>query len=530
MIPALLLLAMFIMPGVATAESENEALCSSLINQTFTDTTILTATVVDGNSEPLPAAALRYGKSHAMSAKDRPPLPEYCRVRGYVLPTMNFELRLPVKDWNGKFFMAGCGGFCGQVSPDRLGLSNGINVALTRNYAVITTDAGHWGAHAADGEWAYNNRAAERDWGWRVLPAVSGAAKEIIQAFYGRKQEYSYFSGCSNGGRMGAMVTQRFPDIFDGVIIGAPALDWRTLAMHGAWAIQSNTGPDGKLILGLDKVDMVAKAVMAACDAKDGLKDNLIADPPQCKFDPGQLQCKAGSTSDSCLTTKQVGVLQKWYGGLPDNHGVDWHYNLAYGSEAYWPKWLVPPGRKGVMELYLDNLFRYVLFEQDPGPTYSLHDFDLNKYPKELDFMRPVYRADNPDLSKFKAAGGKAIMWQGWSDPGASPGATIGYYEDVVKLSGGKATADDFFRLFMVPGAGHCLEAPHQSAERFDPITAIESWVEKGVAPDAMIAKQVDGEGVTVRSRPLCPHPQVARYSGKGDTDKAENFSCITPK
>jgi feruloyl esterase len=272
---------------------------------------------------------------------------------------------------------------------------------------------------------------------------------------------------------------------------------------------------------------MIAKAVMDECDASDGATDGLIADPRSCSFDPQSLQCKAGNEDGSCLTKAEIGVLKKWYGGLPDGHGVDWKYNIAFGSEPYWPTWLTPPaGRKGVMEAYLDNLFSYVLFERDPGPSYSLHDFDLKTYPKALDFMRELYRADNPDLSRFRAAGGKAIMWQGWSDPGAVPGAAIGYYEDVVEHAGGIDQADRFFRLFMVPGAGHCFEAPHQSAERFDPIAALEAWVEREIAPDAIIARQVDVEGATVRASPLCRFPQIARYSGEGDVNDAGNFTC----
>lgn len=512
------------------AAGKNEKACHALTALTVDDVTILSAGVIEGDAEPLPASALRYAKTHDLRPEDRPPLPDYCRVRGFVRPAVNFELRLPVSDWNRKFFMAGCGGFCGQIHAERLDHSNGINVALARNYAVVTTDAGHWSEHEADGVWAYNNRAAERDWAWRVIPEVARTAKAIVRSFYGRQEEHSYFSGCSNGGRMAAMAAQRFPELFDGVIIGAPALDWRTLAMHGAWTVQSNTGADGRPIIAPSKVKMIAKAVMDACDDADGAADRLIAAPQLCAFDPQSLQCKAGSEDGSCLTKAETGVLKMWYSGLPDGHGVDWKYNIAFGSEPYWPTWLTPPvGRKGIMEIYLDNLFSYVLFEKDPGPAYSLHDFDLGVYPEALDYMRELYRADNPDLSRFRAAAGKAIMWQGWSDPGAVPGAAIGYYEDVVENAGGKDQADEFFRLFMVPGAGHCFEAPHQSAERFDPIAALEAWVERDIAPDAIIARQVGADGATVRSRPLCPFPQFASYSGEGDIDDAENFNCEAP-
>ncbi len=222
-------------------------------------------------------------------------LPEYCRVLGFVRPAINFEIRLPTKDWNGKFYMAGCGGFCGQVDSERPGFTNAINHGLRRNYAVSTMDSGHWGFAAIDGRWAWNNRLAEIDWGHRAVTETARVTKTVIKSFYGKDQSKSYFAGCSTGGRMANMEASRYPNDFDGIISGAPALDYPGLvATKFAWVVQANTGPDGKEILNRSKVKMLADAVYAACDAKDGLKDGLIDDPRACDFKPSSLLCRAG--------------------------------------------------------------------------------------------------------------------------------------------------------------------------------------------------------------------------------------------
>ncbi len=482
------------------------------------------------NTNPLSATTVRFAgeeRPKVDTAAGAVSLPDYCRVRGSVRPQINFELRLPLDGWNGKFYMAGCGGFCGEVMADRPGYPNAINVAVVRGYAAVTTDAGHWAPHVADGVWAYNNRGAELDYSYRVIPEVSRVARVIIEEFYGAPEQYSYFSGCSNGGRMGALAIQRYPELFDGVLIGAPALDWRTLSMYATWLIKANTDKSGKLIFDHRKTKLVGDAVMAYCDDKDGLQDGQITDPRLCRFDPATLQCPVGEESTKCLTGVEVDIVRKWYGGLPDTHGADWSYNVPLGSEAYWPAWLTPPpGRAGGIYVFGDALHKYIVYERDPGPDYSPVELDLDRYPAELDYMRQFYRADNPDLTAFRDAGGKVIFYQGWSDPAAIPGATIGYYEDVRERMGGQAETEEFARLFMIPGAGHCWEPPHPSPDVFNPIEALENWVEHGIAPERIDVARHDSSGNMTRSRPLCPYPSVAEYSGTGSIDLSSSFKC----
>ena len=457
-------------------------------------------------------------------------VPDYCRVRGTLRPAIGFEARLPLTGWNGKFYMAGCGGFCGAVLPDRVGYSNAVNVALARGYAVVTSDAGHWGASGVDAYWAYQNRRAEIDWAQRTIPAVSNAARKIVEQFYGSAPSRSYFSGCSNGGRMGAIAMQRYPDLFDGVIIGAPALDWRNLSLYSVSVTQANTDARGRFILDYRKLPLLHDAVLAQCDSLDGLDDGLITDPRACEFDAQVLECPEGDNDQNCLLSDEVQTVRYWHAGLKNTHGVDWPFRMPRGSENYWRRWYAPaPGQPAAGYLFSDGLIRYIMFERDPGPGFDPVDVDLNEYPHQMETMRELVRADAPDLSKFKASGGKAIVYQGYADPAAIPEMTIGYYDDVRETMGGQAATDEFLRLFMIPGAGHCFETPRNIPDHFDPIAALEDWVENGVAPNSMEARQWNASGATVRSRPLCPYPEVARYSGSGSIDEAASFQCRKP-
>ncbi len=502
----------------AASDDQSSAACAALQDLSLS------------NTSPLSASAMRFRENERPAidtAGGKVDMPDYCRVQGAVRPQINFEIRLPLDDWNGKFYMAGCGGFCGRVMADKEGYSNAINVAVVRGYAAVTTDAGHWGTHAADGVWAYNNRSAELDYSYRVIPEVSRVAKAIVRGFYGRPEQYSYFSGCSNGGRMGAMAIQRYPDLFDGVLIGSPALDWRTLSMFSSWLVKANTGEDGKLMFDHRKTALLGDAVMAHCDIKDGLKDGQIDDPRKCDFEPETLQCPDGSGDTDCLTATEVDVVNKWYGGLPNTYGADWSYKVPFGSETYWPAWLTPPpGHPGGIYLFGDGLHKYLVYEKDPGPDYSPVDLNLDRYPAQLDYMRQFYRADNPDLSSFRASDGKVIFYQGLADPAAIPGATIGYYEDVREEMGGQAETDKFARLFLIPGAGHCWEPPEVSPNTFDPIAELENWVEHGIAPERIEAVRNNPTTGTARSRPLCAYPAIAKYKGEGSIEESSSFEC----
>jgi pimeloyl-ACP methyl ester carboxylesterase len=487
------------------ARAQSPQTCESLTGLKINNVNLLSATAV-GSAAALPA---------------------HCRVLGYVRPAINFEIRLPVQNWNGKFYMAGCGAFCGTLDSDRPGFVNAMNYGLRRNYAIATMDSGHWGLSVADGRWAFNNRLAEIDWGSRAVTETAKATKAIIRAYYGEPQKKSYFAGYSTGGRMAAMEAQRYPDDFDGIISGAPALDYTGLvATYFAWLVQANTAPNGKDIITKAKVPLIRDAVAKQCGDATG----LITDPAACAFRPASLMCKSGQNSD-CLSEAEVAVLEKWYEGPKNSKGEQvYPGGLPKGSEPYWPFWLTgldPAGGKLIYAFGLDFL-RYMAFQDDPGERYRAGDFDFDKDPPRLAFMAAIYNAMGADLSRFKARGGKLLMYQGLADPVVTPQNTLDYYSAVEKAAG--ISVADHFRLFLIPGMDHCglpaQTGPGITEAGFDPLTALEKWVEDGVAPDSLLATKKDKDGNVLWTRPLCPFPQKVMYRGAGDIKEAANYRC----
>ena len=349
----------------------------------------------------------------------------------------------------------------------------------------------------------------------------------MIRAFYNEPQKKSYFAGCSTGGRMAALEAQRFPEDFDGIISGAPALDYTGLvATHFAWLVQANTGADGKEILTKGKVPLIRDAVSRQCGDATG----LVVDPAACTFKPASLICTAGQNSE-CLSAAEAEVLEKWYAGAKNSRGEQlFPGGLPKGSEPYWPLWvtgLEPAGGKLIYSFGIDFL-RYMAFQDDPGERYRAADFDFDKDPPRLAFMAAIYNAMNPDLSKFKARGGKLLMYHGLADPIVTPQNTIDYYVAADKAAGGSVA--DHFRLFVIPGMDHCgipaQAGPGITEAGFDPLTALEKWVEDGVAPDSMLATKTDKDGKVLWTRPLCAFPRKATYSGTGDIKDAGSYRC----
>ncbi|UCD77599.1 MAG: tannase/feruloyl esterase family alpha/beta hydrolase, partial [Desulfobacterales bacterium] len=460
--------------------------------------------------------------------------PEYCRVLGYVRPAINFEIRLPT-DWNGKFYMAGCGGYCGTLDSDRPGFINAMAYALPRGYAISTMDSGHWGSSVLDGRWAYHNPVAEVDWAYRAVHETQHATKAVIEAYYGKRPEKSYFQGCSTGGRMALMEAWRFPEDFDGIICGAPAMDYTGLVgTFFAWLVQANTNPEGKDIITPAKVDLIRKAVYERCDKLDGIADGVIDDPRKCDFDPASLRCPPGTSADDCLTEEMTNTLEAWYGGARDSAGKQLYPGgIPKGSEPYWWLWLTGNEKGGgrLIPLFSANFLSYMAFRDDPGPDYTPMDFDFDNDPEALEYMAAIYNSDNPDLSKFKEHGGKLLLWHGWADAIVTPQKTVDYYEEVLSKMGGESKTKEFFRLFMIPGVDHCglLSGPGINQMGFDPLSALEAWVEKGTPPESLLATKKGTKDETLWTRPLCPYPQVAKYKGSGDINDAANFQCENP-
>jgi Tannase and feruloyl esterase len=464
--------------------------------------------------------------------------PALCLAKGYVFPQVGIELRLPVANWNGKFLEVGCGGQCGVLSFSAL-----CRGPLRKGYACIASDNGHTGSTVLAG-WAYNNLQAQVDWGYRGAHVAALAGKAITQEYYHHDLTKSYFWGCSTGGHEALVEAQRFPWDFDGIVAGG-ALDVNSTAwiVDTMWAVRALTGEDGNAILSEADAEMLHEAVIAKCDMDDGVKDGIISNPRGCKFDPEVLQCK-GSKTSSCLTGEQIQAVKKVYAGAPPSI-VDRSYTVGapLGSEL---RWVTPYSEKNTGESfmalghYLTDLFRYYGFWPAPGPSWKLSDFDLNRDGKRLGMYGALSNATNPDLRKFASLGGKLIAYFGLLDE-VTPDL-VDYHAMVERVMGSHEAAQNFFRLFGIPGQNHCTSGP--GAFAIDYLSYLEAWVEKGQAPDKMIGAHADGVGwktwgndypwdpkiPIAFTRPVYPYPAYAKYKGTGDPNDAANFVPVNPR
>jgi feruloyl esterase len=501
------LAALGLLAGGAAAQEMRPGDCAALEDLRIEDTNLLSSAVVP--------------------AKDG--LPEYCRVLGYVRPAINFEVRLPTSDWNGKFYMAGCGSQCGKVEADRPGFTNAMNHGLRRGYAAATMDGGHWGASRSDTTWLQRKDPIARfDYDQRAVTATAKVSKELIKVFYGSGLTRSYFAGCSNGGRQANMEAWKYPEDFDGVISGCPTLDVSGNRTAWAWNVKANIGPGGDPILAFSKVPMIAKAVQEACAGEDGLVD----DPSACGFRPESLSCR-GADGPDCLTAAEVEVLRKWYAGPHDSRGERIYPGVPIGSEPYWGLWLALESEESWREdkANIEAQLRYYYLPEDPGLGYDVANFDFDKEPQRVRRAAASGDANGTDLSKFKARGGKLLVYQGLGDAGLPPEAARQWYEDMTKAMGGETETRGFARLFLVPGMDHCgvQAGPGVHHSGFDPLPALEKWVEEGVAPQSIVMTKTDKDDRVEWSRPVCVYPQAARYKGSGDMRDAASWSCETP-
>jgi feruloyl esterase len=463
----------------------------------------------------LPSAPTTVSSAKVVAASGT--TPEYCAVQGIVQPQIQFELRLPTKTWNGRYFQVGCGGFCGMVNIQNCG------DVLVQNFAVSSNNMGHVGEMLKDPLWG-DSADLRRDYGRRSTHVSAVASKAIVERYYGVRPAYAYFRGCSTGGREGLMEAQHFPADFDGVIAGDPAFAGRLGAIANTWDAQKLTRVDGSALMSDATLAVLHKAVIAACDGLDGVKDGIIMDPRVCRFEVASVQCKDGGEGEGCLSAVQVAAAKAVYAGPTDSKGQRlFPGGEVYGSEGAW---------KGDDRRALaDGAQRFLNFTPNPGPAFSYRDFDfdrdMDKIKDALVRYDPVAPGTAPDLTAFEARGGKLIVYHGWADQGVSPRNTLDYYAQVHTRQGGLDKVRGWFRLFMVPGMFHCRggDAPNS----FDFMPAIMAWVEHGVAPDGVIATQ-KADGAIVRQRPLYAYPEYAAYTGKGDVNAAQNWTAATPK
>lgn len=453
--------------------------------------------------------------------------PEHCDVRGTIEPEVRFQLRLPTTTYQGRYLQYGCGGFCGYLAappfPD-CGPAAG-------DAAVAATDDGHVGTDTGlDGSWAADDKAARDDFFFRAPHVLSKASKRIIAAFYGAPPKHSYFAGCSNGGREALLLAQRYPDDFDGIIAVAPANYTSPLMVYQAWLAKVNTDANGATILTAAKLPALHNAVVAACDQGDGLADGQIDDPRTCEFDPVALRCEAGADRPDCLTASQVEAARRLYAGPTDDHGRRLYPgNQTYGSELGWYAWVTPSPELGAPAAaqLADSYLKYIGYPIGT-PHSSLAAFRFTT--GELARLTPVGAKANAmslDLRKFQRSGGKLLIWHGWSDQAIPAEGTLDYYQRLTERSGGLRATQTWARLFMIPSVYHCQGG--STLTDFDPFRELIGWVERGAAPEKVIARAKDEQGTVVRTRPVFPHPLTAKYDGTGSPDDAGNFVPAQP-
>ncbi len=431
-----------------------------------------------------------------------PGWPAYCRVQGYVSPQVGFELRAPLADWNQRLLFVGCGGFCGRLTQIER-----CQEPMGRGYACVTTNLGHEST-PIDGKWAYNNREREIDFYFRATHVTAQAAKAIVAELGGAAPRYSYISGCSTGGRQGLISAQRFPEDFDGVIAGAPAGVSPGGGLHLIWSALANLDEDGHRILSEADVGLLADTVMAQCDGLDGVKDGIIDHPPSCQVDTAAIACP--QPDGRCLTEQQRAVIEKIYAGPQSEQGEPLYSGRPVpGSEPHWVPGYVNDGGPAGYYMFGGEFFRYLAFAEDPGPAWQPEDFDWRRDPPRLRFMRFLNYAANPDLSDFTARGGKLLLYHGWADGQVAPQGTIDYFELATRTMGGAQAADQFMRLYMMPGMAHCMGGP--GPDQVDWLSHLENWVERGQPPTNVVAGKRNAAGEIELARPLAPYPARAR-------------------
>jgi feruloyl esterase len=507
---ALVLLELLFAPGRAVGQQSCEALTSVKIPKA----TITSATAVHPPPNlvlPLPASPIGPASNLTVSVP-------FCRVIAFSAPTsdshVGFEVWLPVADsWNGKFQAVGNGGFIGQISYTALA------TGLARGYATAGTDTGHTSGN--DESWALGHPEKLVDWSYRAVHEMTVDSKIIIQAFYGKPAQLSYWNGCSTGGKQGLTEAQSYPTDFDGIVAGAPAnyiTHLQAGSVYNSW-VALKDGPSAARYIPAAKLPALHKAALRACDSKDGVTDGVIEDPKRCPFDPKMIEC-SGADGPDCLTTAQVETAQLIYAGARYRDGKPIFPGFEPGSELGWSAMIAGPAPISIGT----GFFKYMVFGD---PTWDFRTFDVDRDTRIADQkLGSIVNAIDPNLKDFEKHGGKIIMYHGWEDSSIAPGNSVNYRDSVVAKMGGAEKTEKFLRLFMVPGMGHCRGGPGPNT--FDALGSLEQWREQNVAPEKMIATHATN-GTMDNSRPLCPYPQAAIYKGNGSTSDAANFSCGNP-
>ena len=511
----------------APGASASSPACSALKGHTF-----------DNNTSIVESTLVTSGTLQVSDTVTVPGLPAFCRVQGVSKPSADSDIRFEVwlpqpAAWNRKFLSTGEGGFAGQLNYQRNGLDSAMDELVRRGYATASTDTGHV---STDQWWGIGHPEKVTDYLYRAKHVTTVAAKAIVAAYYGEAASHSYFSSCSNGGRQGLIEAQRYPDDFDGFIIGAP---WNFQSHSNAgfvWDAQAFAAPGAAIPV--EKLPAITAAVTAACDKNDGLADGVIADPRTCRFNPASLTCK-GADGNGCLTPPQVTALQKVYDG-PKNPrtGESVFPGFARGSEAGWTGMVRPTTASSGLLVYFSNIVY-----QNRGWDLQSFDFDGDMAHTDTTTGQKG-NATSTDYAAAIRRGVKIIQYHGWNDQTLQPEYSPKYYDQLVNANGGVEQTERFYRLFMVPGMNHCSggigasnfggtgqQIPPVRDAAHDLQTALENWVEHAAAPTQFIGTKFTDNQATTRTvqytRPVCLYPAVPRYTGTGDPNDAANFACV---
>ncbi|PWE29810.1 tannase/feruloyl esterase family alpha/beta hydrolase [Pararhodobacter marinus] len=477
----------------------------------------------------------------------------HCLVQGIMAPRLGqgtpspdgpskvygagFELRLP-QDWSRRFLFQGGGGLDGAVRP-AIG-ADGVSgtPALAQGFAVVATDSGHTGVDSADASFGVDPQA-RLDNGYNAVDIVATGARALVTELYGAGPDHSYFNGCSNGGRQAMISAWRYPEHFDGIVSAAPAMDlvgavvawnWNTRALAAASPTDGNGDPIVSQAFTDDELALIQSHARATCDARDGVEDGLIQDT-SCRVDPSALLCGEGE-SNQCLSQAQVDAVQAIYDGPALADGTSIYQGLMPGAEAGpsgWRAWLLgsaqTAGQYGRQGTYQQDWLRYLAFPEPRPNTDPLRDFDAETDWAQTTESQEIWGSRSTDLDAFRDRGGRMIVWHGTGDPVFSGYQLIDWFAELDQTYGEER--DDFARLFFVPGVHHC--GGGSGLGRFDPLQAVVDWVENGQAPDQIVTRGTEAAGNAELSRPACPYPLQARYTGSGDENLAENFTCEAP-
>jgi feruloyl esterase len=514
-----LVMTLAILAGAATttAGAAEGTACQELTQLKLADTRIIAAEMI----KPAPKWSVPDSLFTRMIPIRSAVMVPFCRVSAVIEKEIKVEVWLP-RDWNQRFQGVGNGGLSGSLNYPAMA------TAVNAHFASASTDTGHvTDRDAFQTDWIAGHRDRVIDFGYRAHHLMAEKAKAIVAAFYGAGASRNYFSGCSSGGWQGLTEAQRYPADYDGILAGAPAINYLGAATRGMVLAQvAAKAPEGNLDAAASK--LLVQASTAKCDAQDGLKDDLISEPLKCRFDPAELLCKAGQTQ-GCLNAAQVERAKLVYGPHKSAGGLRLYPGPTWGTPAFFgapPTAARAPAatRAPAAAPAQDPLSAMVEAVTGKPPSWTLSTYDPDRdFTRLVHVLGPILNSTDPNLKAFKARGGKLILYHGWSDPGLSPYNTLDYLTSVVHRLG-QSEVDAFVRTYFAPGMFHCGGGTGPNV--FDAIPPLVAWVEQGEAPREIVATQPGPEGTVLRTRPLCPYPLVARYKGSGSVDNARSFEC----